>query len=76
MRRRDRAPAKQITDAVVSANPEVAGRSCGEIMTLILRSLPSDQLDEFTTAKIENPKVTARTAPSSTACTTSASTAR
>lgn len=49
---------KQITDAVVQTNPEVAGRSCGEIMNLILRSLPSDQLDEFTTAKIENPKVT------------------
>jgi hypothetical protein len=48
---------KQITDAVVRANPEVAGRSCGEIMTLILRSLPSDQLDQFTTAKIENTKV-------------------
>ena len=51
---------KQITDAVVRANPEVAGRSCGEIMTLILRSLPSDQLDEFTTAKIEDPKVTGK----------------
>ena len=48
---------KQITDAVVKANPEVTGRSCGEIMTLILRSLPSDQLDQFTTAKIENTKV-------------------
>jgi hypothetical protein len=48
---------KQITDAVVRANPEVAGRSCGEIMTLILRSLPADQLDQFTTAKIENTKV-------------------
>src|SRR6266480_1976023 len=44
---------KQITDAVVRANPEVRGRSCGDIMTLVLRSLPSDQLDEFTTAKIE-----------------------
>ena len=51
---------KQITDAVVKANPEVAGRSCGEIMTLILRSLPSDQLDQFTTAKIENTKVTGK----------------
>ena len=51
---------KQITDAVVRANPEVAGRSCGEIMTLILRSLPSDQLDQFTTAKIENTKVTGK----------------
>ena len=36
---------KQFTDAVVRANPEVQGRSCGEIMTLALRSLPSDQLD-------------------------------
>ena len=43
--RRDQGPAKQITDAVVRANPEVAGRSCGEIMSLALRSLPSDQLD-------------------------------
>ena len=68
---------KQITDAVVRANPEVAGHSCGEIMTLILRSLPSDQLDQFTTAKIEEHEGdSARTAPSSTACTTSASTAR
>jgi len=51
---------KQITDAVVRANPQVEGRSCGEIMTLILRSLPSDQLDQFTTAKIENTKVTGK----------------
>jgi hypothetical protein len=51
---------KQITDAVVRANPQVAGRSCAEIMTLILRSLPSDQLDQFTTAKIENTKVTGK----------------
>ena len=51
---------KKITDAVVQANPEVAGRSCGEIMTLILRSLPSDQLDQFTTAKIENTRVTGK----------------
>ena len=36
------------------ANPEVKGRSCGEIMSLALRSLPSDQLEQFTTAKIES----------------------
>ena len=40
------------------ANPEVEGRSCGEIMTLTLRSLPSDQLDAVHAAKIEDVKVT------------------
>ena len=39
---------KEFTDAVERANPQVQGRSCGEIMTLALRSIPSDQLDAFT----------------------------
>jgi hypothetical protein len=47
----------QFTDAVGKANPEVQGRPCGEIMTLALRSIPQDQLDQFTGAKIEDVKV-------------------
>ena len=52
---------KQITDAVVRANPEVAGRSCGDIMSLALRSIPFDQLQQFSTAKIETVKLTGST---------------
>jgi hypothetical protein len=52
---------KQFTDSVERANPEVQGRGCGEIMTLALRSIPSEQLDAFTEAKIESVKVTGRT---------------
>ncbi len=48
---------KQFTDAVGRANPEVQGRACGEIMSLALRSIPQDQLDQFTGAKIEDVKV-------------------
>jgi hypothetical protein len=52
---------KQFTDAVERANPEVQGRSCGDIMSLALRSIPSEQLDQFTAAKIESVKVTDKT---------------
>ncbi|HEY7618300.1 MAG TPA: hypothetical protein VH834_00960 [Solirubrobacteraceae bacterium] len=48
---------RQFTETVSRANPEVRGQSCGEIMTLALRSIPYDQLQQFTTAKIENVKV-------------------
>jgi hypothetical protein len=48
---------KQFTDSVQRANPQVQGRGCGEIMTLALRSIPSEQLDAFTEAKIEGVKV-------------------
>ena len=52
---------KQFTDAVVRANPEVAGPQLRrDHDASILRSLPSDQLDQFTTAKIENTKVTGK----------------
>ena len=76
--RHDQAPLrKQFTDSVVRANPEVQGRSCGEIMTLALRSIPSDQLDAVhRRPRSRTSKVTGKTGPSSTACTTSASTAR
>ena len=49
---------KQFTDTVGRANPEVQGRGCGEIMSLALRSIPADQLQQFSTAKIESVKVT------------------
>jgi hypothetical protein len=52
---------KEFTDSVVSANPQVQGRGCGEIMTLALRSIPSEQLDAFTEAKIEGVKVNGKT---------------
>jgi hypothetical protein len=52
---------KQFTDTVGRANPEVKGRSCGDIMSLALRSIPSDQLQAFTAAKIESVKVTGST---------------
>jgi hypothetical protein len=52
---------KQFTDAVGRANPEVQGRSCGDIMSLALRSIPGDQLQQFTAAKIESVKVTGKT---------------
>lgn len=52
---------KEFTDSVQRGNPEVQGRSCGEIMTLALRSIPSEQLDAFTEAKIEGVKVAGKT---------------
>lgn len=52
---------KQFTDAVGQANPEVQGRSCGDIMSLALRSIPTEQLDAFTEANIENVKVNGKT---------------
>ena len=48
---------KEFTDIVGRANPAVRGRPCGEIMTLALRSIPDDQLQQFTSAKIEDVKV-------------------
>jgi hypothetical protein len=47
----------QFTDTVGRANPEVKGRACGEIMSLALQSIPSDQLEAFSAAKIEMVKV-------------------
>ena len=52
---------RQFTDAVGRANPEVQGRSCGDIMSLALRSIPSDQLEQFSSAKIESVNVTGST---------------
>jgi hypothetical protein len=52
---------KEFTETVARANPEVAGRSCGEIMSLALRSIPAEQLQLFTTAKIEGVKVSGKT---------------
>jgi hypothetical protein len=52
---------KEFTDTVGRANPEVRGRACGEIMTLALRSIPYDQLQQFTSAKIEDVKVNGST---------------
>ena len=49
---------KQFTDTVGRANPEVKGRACGEIMSLALQSIPSDQLEAFSAAKIEMVNVT------------------
>jgi len=51
----------QFTAAVGRGNPEVQGRSCGDIMSLALRSIPSEQLDAFTEANIESVKVTGKT---------------
>jgi hypothetical protein len=51
----------EFTDTVGRANPQVQGRSCGEIMSLALRSIPSDQLEQFSSAKIEDVKVTGAT---------------
>jgi hypothetical protein len=48
----------QFTDTVGRANPQVKGRPCGEIMSLALQSIPSDQLEAFSAAKIEQVKVT------------------
>jgi hypothetical protein len=48
---------KQFIDTVVRGNPEVRGQSCGQIMTLALRSIPYDQLQQFSSAKIESVKV-------------------
>ena len=48
---------KTFTDTVARSNPEVRGKSCAEIMTLALRSIPDDQLKEFSTAKIADVKV-------------------
>ncbi len=52
---------KEFIDGLVRANPEVKGRSCGDIMSLALRSLPYDQLQQFSTAKIESVKLTGST---------------
>jgi hypothetical protein len=43
--------------AIVRANPQTRGIACAEIMTRALESLPSDQLDAFTTAKNDDVKV-------------------
>jgi hypothetical protein len=48
---------KQFTDTVSKANPEVQGQTCGQIMTQALESIPFDQLQQFSAAKIENVKV-------------------
>jgi hypothetical protein len=48
----------QFIDALVRANPEVKGRRCGDVMSLALRSIPYDQLQEFSTAKIESVRLT------------------
>ena len=48
---------KTFTDAVARRNPQVRGKSCAEIMTLVLRSVPADQLKQTSTAKIESVKV-------------------
>jgi hypothetical protein len=45
---------KDFTETVSRGNPEVRGQPCGQIMTLALRSLPYDQLKQFSTAKIES----------------------
>jgi hypothetical protein len=47
----------QFTEAVSKANPEVQGQTCGQIMTQALQSIPYDQLQQFSTAKIESVKV-------------------
>ncbi len=52
-----RAMQKDFPDTVSKGNPEVRGQPCGQIMTLALRSLPYDQLKQFSTAKIESVKV-------------------
>ena len=52
---------KEFIDGLVRDNPEVKGRSCGDIMSLALRSLPYDQLQQFSTAKIESVKLTGST---------------
>jgi hypothetical protein len=48
---------KQFADTVVRGNPEVRGQTCGQIMSQALRSIPYDQLKQFSTAKIEDVKV-------------------
>lgn len=48
---------KQFTETVSKANPEVQGQTCGQIMTQALQSIPYDQLQQFSTAKIESVKV-------------------
>jgi hypothetical protein len=48
---------KQFTDTVGRGNPQVKGRSCGDIMSLALQSIPSDQLEAFSAAKIQTVKV-------------------
>ena len=48
---------KQFTETVGRGNPEVRGQPCGQIMTLALRSIPYDQLQQFTAAKIQDVKV-------------------
>jgi hypothetical protein len=52
-----RALQKQFTETVSRGNPEVRGQACGQIMTLALRSIPYDQLKQFSTAKIESVEV-------------------
>jgi hypothetical protein len=51
----------QFTDTVGRANPQVKGRACADIMSLALQSVPSDQLEAFSSAKIEQVKVTGAT---------------
>jgi hypothetical protein len=48
---------KEFTETVSKANPEVQGQTCGQIMTQALQSIPYDQLQQFSTAKIESVKV-------------------
>jgi hypothetical protein len=49
-----RALQRTFVSTVTRANPEVHGLICGEIMDRALSSVPADQLDAFTTAKIED----------------------
>lgn len=42
---------------ITKANPQVTGLRCGEIMAQALRSIPTEQLDSFATAKIESVEV-------------------
>lgn len=42
---------------ITKANPQVTGLRCGEIMAQALRSIPTEQLDSFATARIESVEV-------------------
>ena len=61
VRRHDQGAAEAVHRRRGRDNPEVKGRSCGDIMSLALRSIPTEQLQQFSTAKIESVKVTGRT---------------
>jgi hypothetical protein len=52
-----RALQRTFVTTVTASNPEVRGLICGEIMDRALSSLPREQLDAFTTAKIEDVKL-------------------